>query len=324
VAESITDLLAREYEFLRENRAGRDFFLELRSYAAALQGRRRIRQILARLEREVTEALSRFVKEENAFIDEAKQIRRDLAERAPEIDNSGMTKPSDPASDPEAWTRYELDSFAHFDELARRDLALGYPLLPHNSQDSGPFPRLMGILRGRLHAAEYGEDGPINVPKIRNDLDDIGQRIGNLSARESHAVRRYRQEALTLPGLAFGRLVYFGEGLNPEPTIVETDEDIVRAWDRTLREWGSPKRVVQKLVNGEQMDGWEQQVASETEQFLKSELDRLQQELTRQVAPGPAAIVRFLRDEWVVALGSATIGGVLAVLILAVGFGIGD
>lgn len=268
-------------------------------------------------------ATKRYVDGQNELVAEARRIRFDLAERAPEIDNSNMKRPDDLSH---AFMEWELGSFAGFDDAVERDatLQIGFPAVPSDRVDPGVVSRLLQILRGRLRAAEYGEEGSINEPRIRDDLDDLGRRIGRLGDRHQHALRRYRQEARTLPGLATARLVYFGSDLNPEPPIIETDEDVERWLNKTLREWGKPKTSARKLVDGEQMDDWEQASASETEQFLKGELDRLNQELMRRVGRGPGAVVRILRDEWVVALGSAILGGLIVALILALVFGTGE
>jgi hypothetical protein len=309
MAESLTDLLAREYEYLL-GREGGDFFLAIESYDEALGQKRPMRRALKRLRKDLRQATKRYVDEQNEFVAEAKRIRFELAARAPEIDNSNMERPDYRTHDYMVW---ELDSFAGFDDLVERDatLQIGYPAVPSDRDDPGIVSRLVQILRGRLRAAEYGEDASSNDPRIRDDLGDLGTRMGNLVRGYEHALTRYRQEARTLPGLAIARLIYFGSDLNPEPPVIETDEDAERWLDKTLREWGKPKTSVRKLVNGEQMEDWERRSAAETEQFLKGELDRLHQELTRRVARGPGAIVRFLRDEWVVALGSAIIGGLV-------------
>lgn len=85
-----------------------------------------------------------------------------------------------------------------------------------------------------------------------------------------------------------------------------------------------PKTNIRKLVNGGSMDAAERRSASETESFLKGELDRLHQELRRRVgAAGSGAVGRFLRDQWVIALGSAIIGGLVVALVLYFAIGIG-
>ena len=318
MAEALTDFLAREYEYLRE-REGRDFFLALPTYIRTLDEKRRVRRSLAQLKTELTGNLKQFVDEQNDFIAEAKRIRDNLAARAPEIDNSGMEQP-DPGS--HAYTFWDLDSFARFDDLVERDasLQIGYPIVPGDHDAPGVVSKLLQILRGRHRAAVFGEDASSLAPQIRKDLDDVGARIGKLADRYDYALRRYRQEARTLPGLAIERLVYFGSDLNPEPTIIETEEDAERWLDKTLREWGKPKTNVQKLVNNERMDDWERQSARETEQFLKGELDRLHQELARRMTPGLLAeIGRVVRDPWLV-----TIVGGLIVVFLAVYFGLDD
>src|SRR5262249_32898412 len=158
-----------------------DFFLALVPYANALHSRRRIREIVTALEVETQETLQRFVDEQNELIDQAKAIRLELAERAPEIDNSDMERPENPLSD--GFMRYELDSFANFDQVADADIRLAYPSIPGEHDDPSPVSKLLGILRGRHRAAEYGEDEGASAEQRRDDLGDIARRIGNLAER---------------------------------------------------------------------------------------------------------------------------------------------
>src|SRR5262249_8636841 len=155
---------------------------------------------------ELRDALDRFVHELNLLTEEATAIRIDLAERAPEIDNTGMERP-DPRT--HEYMEWDLDSFARFDDLVERDVdsEIGYPTLPEQRGEPGVVGHLLQILRGRLRAAEYGEDPPgINPPLIRDDLGDTGRRIGNLGERHRALIQRYAQESHTLPGLAYARL----------------------------------------------------------------------------------------------------------------------
>jgi hypothetical protein len=317
VPDHLTEFIEREYRYLRRQE-GRDFFLALRPYAEALNRKRHIRKIFASLEAEVQDAIASFADEQDAMIEEAKAIRVDLAERAPEIDNSNMERPENPLSDD--WMTYDLDSFVRFDELANNDVEIRYSPLPNGEGDPGPVSRLLGILRGRLSAAEHGEDTP-TAPKIRDDLDDLGLRIGNLSRRHEHALRRYRQDALTLPGLAFGRLVFFGSGLNPEPRIIESDEDFGRWVDEMLREWANPQAAVREFVNADRVDEGQRRRAAEIEARLKAELDRLHQELVRRLSGrrDVGALVRRNLSAVIV----AAIGLIVGTLILVYVFGIG-
>lgn len=207
MSETVAQVAAREYEYLRRQ-GGRDFFLALAPYVNALHGKRRIKRALRRIERETRDTLDRFVTQQTGFIAEAKRIRDDLAERAPEIDNSDMERPPPPSHER---LRYDLDSFARFDELVDADEQIGYPTVARDEDAPGPVRDLIIILRGRLRAAQYGEDGDPNGEPIRDDLGDIGRKLGNLDERYGHAIRRYRQEARTLPGMAFARLVYFAD-----------------------------------------------------------------------------------------------------------------
>jgi hypothetical protein len=314
LTETLIEFAGREYDYLRRQE-GRDFFLALAPYANALLGKHRVKRVMRAVEHETRDALKRYVDELTGFVAEASSVREKLAARAPEIDNSGMERPAAAAH---ARMRYDLDSFARFDELVKADMQIGYPILPTDDEDPGPVRELLIILRGRLRAAEYGEDSGGDAEPIREDLGDIGRRIGNLSQEAAHALRRYRQEARTLPGMAFARLAYFGSDLNPDPVVIETEHDVEQWLDRTLREWGHPKTVVRKLVNGEQLDRSESDAARKVEATLKSEADRLQQELVRRL---PSGFEQLRKNALGAALGVG--GTVVAALILHYGLGIG-
>lgn len=300
------DFVQGEYDYLRA-RQGRDFFLALAPYVNAIHGHSNVREILSALEDETREALERFVAEQNAMIDEAKAIRLDLAERAPEVDNSDMEGP-DPAS--HARAKYDLDSFANFDRLAETDAQIGYPTIPRDSDDPANLSTLLIILRGRLRAAEYGEGARgFNAERIRDDLKDLGRRIGNLGERRRASVQRYRQESRTLPGMAYARLVYFGSDLVADPVQIETDEDLERFLDRSLREWGQPKTLARKLANGERLEDSEGGSIAEIEDTLKDEADRLYREILRRL-PEPSPVWAFVREhtaELVVSVATALI-----------------
>ncbi len=312
--ETLIEFAGREYDYLRRQE-GRDFFLALAPYVNALLGKRRVKRVIRRIEREMRESLERYIKEQTEFVAEAARIRRELAKRAPEIDNSDMQRP-DAASHERA--RYDLDSFARFDELTDADTEIAYPTLPSDQDDPGPMGDLFVILRGRLRAAEYGEDASGNDPQVRDDLGDLARRIGNLAQEHGHALRRYRLEARTLPGLAFARLVHFGSDLNPDPVVIKTEADVEQWLDRTLREWGHPKTVVRKLVNGERLEPGERDYLPEIEANLKSEADRLHQELVRRLPSG----LDYVRQNAVPVASGIGIA-VAAGVILHYGFGIG-
>ena len=297
-----------EYDYLR-SRSGRDFFLALSRYAMVLRSKRRVRRIISKVEGEMRQTLEAFVVEQDGLIEDARGIRQDLAARAPEIDNSDMAEPPHAASD--RW-RYDLDSFANFDRIAEGNHAIGYPIVPKDDDDPGPTSRLIQILRGRFRAAEYGEDAGINDPQVREDLDDLGTRIGNLGERHRESVQRYRLHSRTLAGTAWLRLVYFGSGLVAEAVQIERAEDIEQFLDRSLREWLQPKTTVRKLVNGERLDDGERRVAEEIEAFLKEEASRLHREVMARLTTGHRSFFTLVREE---PLAVAIVGGSIAAIV---------
>lgn len=320
--DPLIEFAAREYDYVRE-RSGSAFFLALAPYANALHARPRIRAALAEIESETQAALERFVGDQNAMIDEAKAIRVDLAARAPEVDNSDMDEP-DHAS-PDRW-RYEF-SFARFDRLADAHTAVAFPPLPRGDKDPGPVSDLLSILRHRLKAAEYGEDAGINAQRVRDDLDDLGRRIGNLGERHRVSVQRYWQDARTLPGLAYVRVVHFGSDLVADPVQIETDDDLERFLNRSLLEFGQPRTIVRNLVNGERLDEWEERNAHETEEALKAEVERLHREIERRLHRDEslrAHVRRWAVENMTKVIVGVVTGVIVAAVIAYFGIGRGD
>jgi hypothetical protein len=146
------ELIDGEAEYLARQ-SGANFFLALAPYLNALERRERIREIISALESEMREKLDHFVREQNDLVEEAKALRAELAEHAPEVDNSDMEEPDHASHD---YTRYDLDSFASFDRLVAADTTrgVGYPTLPTDDRDQTAVSKLLQILRGRVLAAD--------------------------------------------------------------------------------------------------------------------------------------------------------------------------
>ena len=137
MSDTAREVVLREYEYLQPLERT-DCFLAIASYINAIRARRHIRRVLKKLERDRTGHLKRFADELDGFIREAKAIRTELAQRAPEIDNSDMEEP-DHASYSRA--RWQLNSFANFDRLADQDFLIGYPTLPKPLPGRGSLAR---------------------------------------------------------------------------------------------------------------------------------------------------------------------------------------
>jgi hypothetical protein len=208
-----------------------------------------------------------------------------------------------------------------FDELVEADIGIAYPTLPNDKVDPGPLGTLLIILRGRLNAAQYGEDGvPERDPKRRPDLDDLWPRLHNLEERRQHSLRAFRQESRTLAGLAHRRLRYFASKLNPDPFIIETEKDERRLIEQAIRDFGSPERVVQKIANAERLDAREEREAQEVATALTAEVDRLHRELTRRIAIAPwwrKAPAALAQHPIVAGVIAAVVGGLILALVLS-------
>jgi hypothetical protein len=317
---TFSDRLEQQYAYLARQ-DGRAFVLAIAPYLDFLATEQRPRRILKALEAETQAALQIFVNEQIGYIEEAVAIRRELAERAPEIDNSALEEPDQGSP---ARSRYDLDSFAGFDRLVDEDIQIGYPTVPKDDGDPGPVSRLLIILRGRLSAAQFGEDGPIDGENRRPELDDLVRRGSNLDERLGHSLRRYRQESRTLPGVAYARLRHFGTDLNPAPRLLEAEDDWVRLVQESFMDWGSPKSVIRKIANGERLRDWEERYSGELLALLEGETERFQVDLLRRVGTvGRLERLLGAARAHTTTVVVSVVGTVVAAVILLYAFGIG-
>jgi hypothetical protein len=106
------------------------------------------------------------------------ELRRELVEREPGIDDSDMAAPNFAS---QAWMNYDF-SLARFDEVAAhrsRKVEYGFPPLPDHRPETGPVPHLLNILRGKLHQLRFGGVDHLHghPPNQRPDLDDLAERL---------------------------------------------------------------------------------------------------------------------------------------------------
>ncbi len=261
----------------------RRFVLQLETYIDALESERRVRRILKKLREDSEEALTSFAQSDRELVAELVSIRNRLAADAPNVDVAA--DPPEPR-DPLGRREWIMETLSGFDLVAAGDDEIGFSPMPYYSTaNPGRTQELVQILRGRLHVAEWGAQfgrGPQPAQKLRDDLAHYGIEIENVQARYGAVKRRFKQQELMLPGLAEERLRLFVKSLNPEPFLVDPNEDedvfMERAFRHVLDEMGD-RGILRRAAEGQQLTQEEQQSFDRVAQFLREEVERLHAEL---------------------------------------------
>jgi hypothetical protein len=281
---TLTELLDRQHAYLVAQE-GVDFFRRIPAFVSFVTGERPLRSILRELERETLAAYDEYVGKEAEIAGEAVAVRAELAQRAANSEGFEDAAMEEPDFASHEYVRFDF-SFAKFDRLADRAPEIRFPTLPTDSVDGGRVAEMLNILRGKLRGAQFGQGDFVESQRenARPDLNDIGDRLNDLLERHQHAVRDFDRASRTLPGLALGRLEYFGNNLIREPDLVRPGERPGERLNRTLGILWSATWVVQKAVSGGALDDGEQRRFDATLAALKSQADTLHHELVQRVA----------------------------------------
>jgi hypothetical protein len=324
MAENAADRLERRYQQLVRQERDADFVRQLSTYLTALDAERTVRSIVKRLHDDDEAATDQFNETERELVQEAIDIRRRLAEAAPEIDNSDAPEPN-PAT--HAYGPWMLDSLAKFDRLANNTQRLVFSPLPYyDTSDKTPLATMLIILRGRLRAAQFGDQGGLleDQDNRRPDLDDFGREIHNLQEKHSHALNRFKEQGRTLPGIADERLRAFVAALENEPLLIDANEDedelAERLFRRGLQQLGIIG-VARSALAGQRLDAGQQEAFRKAIEFLRGEADRLHEEVMAQLMRGGAdSLVR--RTLVYVGRGSIKLGGIIVVAVISTTVGL--
>lgn len=299
------------------------FLRRLPKYVDVLTKEKRLRALLGAMRTEAAEAHQRFVDAENELEQRVVSVRQALAERVPEVDDSGATEPEDFGS--HAYSDY-MFTLAYFDNVTATTHAIPYPKLPSDEPESGPLPTLINILRGKLREAEYGDRGDLvelRRDRLRNDLDDLTAELASLLDGHRHAREEFRHASVTLPGVALRRLEHFARTLNPAPLDFTGDGDA--AFNRAVTGFWLPEFSIQKAVAGEHLDDYDQRRLKQAVADLREQAELLHTEIVGRVSQEE---LRKQRQLWrraglslASAFGSALVQmTVTALVAAAVGF----
>lgn len=215
------ELLDRQYQRLA-SREGVAFIRELRAFHDFVTTTSPFDDILAELTAEAKRTIAEHAAHDDALIPEAVALRNELAQRAPEHDDSALAPPAERGPEDIRW----MFSFANFDLVAAND-DRGEILRNDDNTRSG---MLLRVLRNRIDTINWYEnpDDPQPVraeAPIRPDLDDLALRLRNLEERHRHVVQAYRQAESQHGGFQMAAVNLVINEMNPAATVIENDTD---------------------------------------------------------------------------------------------------
>jgi hypothetical protein len=192
------DLLDRQYNLLRQ-KDGVPFLQELRRfYEFITAGPEEIVTVLTELRAEAETIERRFHQQDRALVEQLAELKAELAKRAPEADDSNMPRPQSGFRPGHEWTY----GFANFDQIVNDGPDR---FVEQQDRDAGKSGMLIRILQAKLYELQWMTVSPRGLPprsdtNQREDLDDLGRRLGNLADRHRHEKQELLQAVDQLGG----------------------------------------------------------------------------------------------------------------------------
>jgi hypothetical protein len=275
---------------------GPDFLRRLADYCHLLEDGPTISAAVQQLRDEVAETEARLTQEDAEFVAELVPIRRDLAEREPEIDDSNIERPErfDPANRVQATQWHEwIWTLANFDAVAEdRD----DKLVQREGLDGSRSRMLVSILNAKLHDLVF-DFNERSAP--RPDLMDLWDRTNAIGRRQNAAYRRVERFGEESGFLGLMHVEFVVARTDPDPRPLDTDEqrrelmeEVMRAPDLVkVREVLRPKEARGPLADDER------KALERVEENCRPEIDRLHRPLRQRVAEREEAIAAAESDD---------------------------
>ncbi len=204
--------------------SGPDFFRRLRDYKRLTDADDTIRAAAERVKAEVEAAAERLETEDEEVIRDLIRYRRELVERAPEVDDSRRPRPAGSLADLEARRKLEewVWTLSNFDAIA----ADAADKLVQRRNLDGTRARMLGeILNAKLYNLEYPEPTR-RVVGQRRDLDDLYEAVNAARARHTAAQQHLEEVTQSSGFLPLRRVAWVVSYLEPrEPTQASTEDE---------------------------------------------------------------------------------------------------
>jgi hypothetical protein len=233
-------LIRRQFDFLLSKR-GADFFHELRRCLKVLQAEPRVAALLAELGDEARKLFKERGDQDKQNVARLIELKQELVRRAPEMpDDSDVPLPSEQDVSIRWWST--LPAFDAMASGARRS--------PY-AKDDPLAPVLHKILAAKFHALQFppSTDSAPRAP-LRQDLDDLGDRLLHLSQDMGHADRIFQGEWMTSPGAALLLLTATLDDLNPAPQHLSGREAMLAVVSRFVKEFQTGAGEFREQVYG--------------------------------------------------------------------------
>ena len=275
---------------------GPEFLRRLADYCRLLEDDPTIGAVVQQLHDAVAEAEARLTREDTEFVADLVPIRRDLAEREPETDDSNIERPEryDPANRAQAnqWHQW-IWTLANFDAIAEdRD----DKIVQREGLDNSRSRMLVAILDAKLHDLVF----PFNErPAPRLDLMDLWDRTNAIGRQQIAAYRRVERFGEESGFLGLMHIKFVVGKTDPDPRPLDTDEqrrefmeEAMQAPDLVnVREVLRPKEARGPLADDEL------KALGRVEENCRPEIDRLHRPLRQRVAEHEEAVAATKSDD---------------------------
>lgn len=310
------ELLDRQVAFLLDQTDDIWFLMQLDPFLRVLRGDPILDAYLSDMTNELL-ALVEPLKELDAeLLVELVELRKELVELIPSLDDSDMEAPADNRSP--ASIAY-LGSLTHFDKVAAQEPR------PFNvaNAEGGTATVLLNILHGKdqhyqlaknpgqkVELASDGTDIGVSVSQVQPITDEVDedrldawrQRLGNVDRRYQHLRRSTRVRAMTSDGLAIAMLQSAWASMNPPLRLFGPDYGLNEMVRDTFDWVASLDYFMAKAIDGPALSLEERQLIAEKVAELRTATKRLHEGLRRRIGVTRsrlAMINRFkLRCEW--------------------------
>lgn len=294
---------------------GREFFFELHYWWASLFDEPRLRAVLEEITNEARALIDSYGKHDKEAVRELVEIKKQLAARAPDIDDSAAA----PYMGIVDGLIFE-QTFAFFDKLCSRviaDESAAPRISPHSAEDQSAAHDAIRILETKIKEARFtsldtatGQRLPANKDQ-RPDLEDLFVALVNVRERHEHFHNTFSAQRLASPGVALAKIHKFVNDLIPTPRPVNTLQDWYDIlWLHVPTAFQAPPESVAKLSDltdalfGGERSGSDatRKALSDWRRYLQSLIRRLVVHLSLRIGER-ASLIRLLsryreRCEW--------------------------
>jgi hypothetical protein len=287
------ELLDRQHQRL-QSQEGPEFIHELRRfYEFITAGPNLVVAALAERRADAERIEREFAEHDEQLVPELMTVRAELVALVPEADDSDL-RPRRGFHAPSMTWAFSL---ANFDEVASGGADAS--LMPQQEFDRSRSSMLLRILQNRFRTLQWmqpaqtphGSPQPTETNQ-RPQLDDLARRLRNLDDRHRHAAQAFTNAVNTHGGFQVVYLDMAIAEMNPEPTVIETDDD-QHAWmNEMFKRVAGGWHVIETAAAGRSLDSRARETLNSLVARLKPPAERVYEDLRMKLAITPEPAVR--------------------------------